>query len=466
MNTNYNVLANGLGYSFEHFDKTTKTHEQIFLFGDTVAFGTHNGQAVGAATSVDTTTSPPTLICPKSPQDLTSVDCTKSQDNYHGQDPFAWSTTKDGEQKLDLHFFMDPTTGLPRFIQPTDLLNAPFKNGLSLEAVTISPTRESALDGEMYMVFSTGSNAGSGTASNGCSVSHEDSYSVLVHYAQPDQAFQTLREISYIEPENQEESPDPENREGQRGHFLFTSLHKAASEGDDAEPIILVYGVGWFRCSDVYLALVPQKDFPTLSNVRFFEGLDQDNHPLWSSPTNWNIVSDAAAKPVVRDDVPSGTSPTIGNISVSYAKELRLWLMTYDSQGQSSNGRRAVYFRYAEAPWGPWSDPQVIYDPCDGGFGTFIHYDLKNSDACSTPPMQTDPAGPMIGEEQGNDPEKTPGTVFAPYMIERFTEVDGNTLKIYYTMSTWNPYTVVKMESDFAIIRTQDQSDHDEFGGE
>ncbi len=52
-------------------------------------------------------------------------------------------------------------------------------------------------------------------------------------------------------------------------------------------------------------------------------------------------------------------------------------------------------------------------------------------------------------------------------MIERFTEVDGNTLKIYYTMSTWNPYTVVKMESDFAIIRTQNQNpDHDGFGGE
>ncbi len=93
-------------------------------------------------------------------------------------------------------------------------------------------------------VFSTGSNAGSGTAVNGCSVSHEDSYSMLVHYIQPDQNFQTLREISYVEPENQEESPDPENREGQRSHFLFTSLH-----------------------------------FPTLSNVRFFEGLPAPSSP-------------------------------------------------------------------------------------------------------------------------------------------------------------------------------------------
>jgi hypothetical protein len=38
-------------------------------------------------------------------------------------------------------------------------------------------------------------------------------------------------------------------------------------------------------------------------------------------------------------------------------------------------------------------------------------------------------------------------------MIERFTRVNGNTLSIYYTISTWNPYTTVEMRSDFAISR-------------
>ena len=36
-------------------------------------------------------------------------------------------------------------------------------------------------------------------------------------------------------------------------------------------------------------------------------------------------------------------------------------------------------------------------------------------------------------------------------MIERFTTVNGNMLTIYYTLSTWNPYTVVKMRSQFKI---------------
>lgn len=471
--TNYKVLGNGLGSSFGHFDKVNNRHEQIFLFGDTVAFGTHDGEAVGAATSVNTTTLPPTFTCPTSPQDSTPVVCTNSQYNYHGQDPFAWSTTEDGKKKLDLHFFMDQMTGLPRFVQPTDLQNAPFKNGPIARGGDDIPNSGISIGGEIYVVFSTGSTAGAGTAPNGCSISHEDSYSVLAHYLQPDHVFETLREISYVEAENNEEILDPEGQEGQRGHFLFTSLHKFGQESAFTGPMILVYGVGWFRCSDVYLALVPQSDFKTLSTVWFFEGFDNNNQPIWSNPTNWNVASDAAAKPVVTDDTSSSmplpsvqiSPPSIGNISVSFVKQLGLWLMTYDSQAdgmQNGSGTRAVYFRYAQSPWGPWSDPpQKIYDPCrDGGFGTFIFYYAKDAKHNSCPsalpgvttfPASAGPAGPMIAEEQGNDPQKTSGIVFAPYMIERFTRVEGDTLKLYYTMSTWNPYTVVKMESDFTI---------------
>ena len=47
----------------------------------------------------------------------------------------------------------------------------------------------------------------------------------------------------------------------------------------------------------------------------------------------------------------------------------------------------------------------------------------------------------------------TRGGDYSPQMIERFTRVTGDTLMIYYTMSTWNPYTVVKMRSEFKITR-------------
>jgi hypothetical protein len=54
-----------------------------------------------------------------------------------------------------------------------------------------------------------------------------------------------------------------------------------------------------------------------------------------------------------------------------------------------------------------------------------------------------------------NDRLPTPGDAFAPQMIDRFTEVEGDTLKIFYSMSTWNPYAMVLMESDFTITRAR-----------
>jgi hypothetical protein len=68
------------------------------------------------------------------------------------------------------------------------------------------------------------------------------------------------------------------------------------------------------------------------------------------------------------------------------------------------------------------------------------------------------PAGPTIGDQNPNNaknnfPPTTRGGAFAPEMIERFTEVDGDRLKIYYAQSAWNPYTVVKMRSEFKIER-------------
>ncbi len=464
---NYAVLANGLGYSFDHFDASRGRQERVFLFGDTVAFGTHSDQPVqpgqllppvGAAVGW----SGSTLQCLSGPGDPTPIDCESSAYNYHGRDPFAWSTTTSGDQQLKLHFFMDRQQQLPLFVKPSDLTNAPLYDGKVDTGGDDIPNSGISLGGRIYMVYSTGSSAGSGIdPSTGCPASHRDSYSTLVRFLEPGPTFQTLREVSYVTPGDA--NPVYAN-EG--GHFLFTSLHKFPAGQpslSEAEPMVLMYGVGWFRCSDVYLAMVPQSDFGTLTNVRFFMGLDGGGQPQWSAPTTWSIQSDHAAQPVASDETATGLPvalPSIGNVSVSFAEQLGLWLMTYDS---AADGGRSVYFRYAKNPWGPWDEipPQIIYDPCrDGGFGSFISYFAKsaNDNKCATalPPSPTfpassGPAGPMIGPS--NDPTQTSGTVFAPYMIEGFTRVNGDVLSIYYTMSTWNPYTVVKMRSDFRITR-------------
>src|SRR5262249_30097179 len=111
--------------------------------------------------------------------------------------------------------------------------------------------------------------------------------------------------------------------------------------------------------------------------------------------------------------------------------------------GRQSNATTGIYFTYAQQPWGPWATPQLIFNKKrDQGGGVFIH------DPNIVPDDGLD--GPVIGT---NDPYTTPGGAEGPFMIERFMKVLGSTLKIYYVVGTYNPYTVVKMRSEFTISR-------------
>ena len=246
-----------------------------------------------------------------------------------------------------------------------------------------------------------------------------NAYSVLTRFDEGARRFTLLRTISSMP----------------KGRFIITSLH--ATESD-----VLMFGLGAYRSSDVYLATIPASTFDTGAGTRYFAGL-VNGQPVWTS-------LESGAVPVVVDNPLKGPawpndSPTIGNVSVVYSQDLGLWLMTYDG-GRQSQATGGVYFAYAREPWGPWSEPQLIFNQKrDGAVGKFIH----DPSIVPTPPGDG-LNGPTIG---ASDPYATPGALYAPYMIERFTRVNGNTLSIYYTISTWNPYTTVEMRSDFAISR-------------
>jgi hypothetical protein len=246
-----------------------------------------------------------------------------------------------------------------------------------------------------------------------------NAYSVLTRFDETERRFTLLRTISSMP----------------NGRFITTSLHASGSD-------VLMFGLAEYRASDVYLAIVPESTFATGQGTRYFTGL-VNGQPTWSS-------SETAAVPVVVDNPLDGPAwpndtPTIGNVSVTYSADLDRWLMTYDG-GATSQATVGVYFAHAAEPWGPWSKPQLIFNARrDGAMGTFIH------DPGVTPNPPGDGLnGPTIGQ---NDPNTTRGAAYAPYMIERFTRVTGNRLSIYYTLSTWNPYTVVEMRSDFTISR-------------
>jgi uncharacterized protein (TIGR03437 family) len=220
------------------------------------------------------------------------------------------------------------------------------------------------------------------------------------------------------------------------------------------EPDVVIFGLGLYRASNIYLSVISSTYFESgvdtsgNSATRYFTGMSQ-GQPTWSA-------NESDSVPVVTDV--DAANPTIGNLSAFYSQQLGLWLMTFDG-GRGTAGATGTYFTYAPQPWGPWSTPQLIFQACrDKALGNFIFYyfaaPAANSCPSAIPAGSTanfaGPAGPTINPAV-NDPQTTKGGMYAPQMIQRFTEISGSTLKIFYTLSTWNPYAVVLMESDFTI---------------
>ena len=103
------------------------------------------------------------------------------------------------------------------------------------------------------------------------------------------------------------------------------------------------------------------------------------------------------------------------------------------------NGQRGIFLRRAEAPWGPWSSPLLIFDPAKNGYCQFMF--ARDPNVCAN-------KGPNPYEESQRDvidPSLISwGGEYAPELLPAlYFKVDGEIMTIYYVMSTWNPYQAV-----------------------
>jgi hypothetical protein len=188
---------------------------------------------------------------------------------------------------------------------------------------------------------------------------------------------------------------------------------------------VFIWGTGVYRQSDAYLSIVPEANFETGQGTIFFAGFDAMGAPIWSA-------KESEAVPIVKNG-------TLGDLSVTWCKDLDLWLMTYDQRAPTTG----IAFSFSRYPWGPWSEPQILFnDVRDGALGKFIHDPrLKPDDGLE---------GPVIGKGQA-DPVAVKGGTYAPYVVERWTKVQGSELDLYYVLSTWNPYAIVLMKSQLKV---------------
>ncbi len=305
------------------------------------------------------------------------------------QDSIAFTDAADPNAGVRLEFLMDRRKFLA--IEPT---------GISMGPLEV-PVAGISIGGQMYVVVSTNN-------------SHDSpqNRSVITKFTPPAQ-FDPIRTISQLP----------------GGRFVRMSIHVAPGPIaglPPGGPYLLIWGTGEFRKSDAYLSIVPVAQFESGKGTRYFAGLNAAGAPIWSE-------KESDARPIVQNG-------SLGDLSVSWCKDLGLWLMTYDRRSPSFG----IAFSYSRNPWGPWSEPQILFNSNrDGAFGKFIHNPQKKPDDGL--------AGPVFGPKNQANPDAVFGGAFMPYMVERWTRLQGSELNLYYVLSTVNPYVVVLMKSRLQV---------------
>lgn len=186
-----------------------------------------------------------------------------------------------------------------------------------------------------------------------------------------------------------------------------------------SERWLYVFGSGDYRGSSVCLARVELARVENREAIRYFCGTSAEGEPQWSK-------QERDAEPLFRHDV-------VGELSAAFCPPVERYVMLYNSSRP-----RGIVLRSAERPWGPWSEPEIIFNPWrDKAYGQFMHASnlfRKNPDTLSDPNRAL---------ENGGE--------YGPYIMARYTTGDAAGCRIYYTMSTWNPYQVVVMQSDLRL---------------
>ncbi len=181
-------------------------------------------------------------------------------------------------------------------------------------------------------------------------------------------------------------------------------------------PQLVIFGSGRYRSSDVYLAVKPAAKIEEPGGLLFYTG--GISKPQWSSDEE--------------GAVPLFDEGCVGELSVRWNPLLGAWTCLYNGDwpaDRSSVG--GIVMRWALRPYGPWSTGNMAFS-VDDGLGKFMH--LPNVD--------------HVQEGFGVDRSAILGAMYGPYQIPHYTRHSEKGVRIYFTMSAWNPYQVMLMALD------------------
>lgn len=301
---------------------------------------------------------------------------------YDSRDPIAFTTDTEPEDGILLNFLTDgPTTWRP--ITIPGISQGSFE--VPLDGVSVS--------NRMYLYHTTDHSASVTMGRSVVAVSPDDGENFTLLY--------TLS----------------------TNYFLNVSVNKLnlrdwpgfpQAEGEG----LALFGSGSYRASNVRLAFQPASAIEDVSSLRYFTGLDAAGNPLWSA----NEL----------DAIALFDQPYVGELSVAWNKFIRRWVMFYNSENP-----RGINYRTARQPWGPWTQPQVLFEPWnDLGYAHFMHvnWSFRNLDNVQNPGREY---------EWGGE--------YGPYMFKELATGTDNRTTIYFTLSSWNPYVAVLMKTELQV---------------
>jgi hypothetical protein len=227
-------------------------------------------------------------------------------------------------------------------------------------------------------------------------------------------------------------------------HFLNVSIAQVpgATLGlPDVGDALAVWGTGIYHSSEPYLAVLSLSSIETGQATKYFGGMNGDA-PIW-------VTDESAAAPLFQD-------PTLAELSVRFNPYLNVWMMTYTSVLV-----HGVCLRMSATPWGQWSTPLRLqhewWTPPDVANkpSNYVHAPnnlpgLIRQDWMYDQSMQVPDGSANVG-----------GIPYSPAVIEPliqgqpFTAAQapaGASTTIFYTMSTWSPYTSLLMRADLQAV--------------
>lgn len=213
-----------------------------------------------------------------------------------------------------------------------------------------------------------------------------------------------------------------------RRHFVNASIQLRPADEvpgcDGPGQVLLIWGTGSYRASEVRLALLDTAGLDRLARShgpRADEGLGLR---YWRGD-GWSTDEDEA--------VPLWRPGAVGELSVRWSQAAGRYLALTASGPEDPVGH-AIVLRTAATPWGPWSRRIRLLDWVATGMAVDPHTRFIKSR------LDQDPVGERVFAAQANGT----GAAYAPYYFS--SERDGDDLVLRYTLSTWNPYQVVLLQ--------------------